>query len=101
MIVLHFDFKDNQAPLLHAVWDLLGEYESWMTTAPQTADPHQLQLSIQSLFWYSRKILTRKRRFSSTGSCRAKASAVWFGAYKSSSRARQKKSATTFWRLCQ
>src|SRR5262249_25608820 len=24
IIVLHFDFKDNQAPLLRAVWQLLG-----------------------------------------------------------------------------
>lgn len=43
LIVLHFDFKDNSAPLLHAVWDLLGEYESWITTAPKTGDPHDLQ----------------------------------------------------------
>jgi hypothetical protein len=42
LIVLHFDFKDTQAPLLHAVWDLLGEYQDWIVTAPQTADPHQL-----------------------------------------------------------
>ncbi len=42
LIVLHFDFKDNQAPLLHAVWQLLGEYEGWMSTAEKTADPHQL-----------------------------------------------------------
>jgi homoserine O-acetyltransferase len=42
LIVVHFDFKDNQAPLLHAVWDLLGEYQDWITTAPQTTDPHQL-----------------------------------------------------------
>jgi len=42
VIVLHFDFKDQQEPLLHAVWDLLGEYESWITTAPKTADPHEL-----------------------------------------------------------
>ncbi len=42
LIVLHFDFKDNQAPLLHAVWDLLGEYQTWITTAPQTADPHDV-----------------------------------------------------------
>ena len=38
LIVLHFDFKDNQAPLLHAVWELLGEYESWLTTARRTPD---------------------------------------------------------------
>ena len=42
LIVLHFDFKDNEAPLLRAVWQLLGEYESWITTAAKTADPHQL-----------------------------------------------------------
>jgi hypothetical protein len=42
LIVLHFDFKDNQPAVLHAVWDLLGEYESWITTAPQTADPQVL-----------------------------------------------------------
>src|SRR5207302_10811541 len=42
LIVLHFDFKSVQPELLHAVWDLLGEYQDWITTAPQTADPHQL-----------------------------------------------------------
>jgi hypothetical protein len=38
MIILHFDFKVNDPPVLRAVWDLLGEYESWLTTAPRTAD---------------------------------------------------------------
>jgi hypothetical protein len=42
LIVVHFDFKDNQVPLLHAVWDLLGEYQDWITTAPKTADPAKL-----------------------------------------------------------
>ena len=42
LIVVHFDFKDNQKPLLQAVWQLLGEYQDWITTAPQAADPHQL-----------------------------------------------------------
>src|SRR5579862_5961301 len=42
LIVLHFDFKDLQAPLLHAVWALLGQYEDWITTAVKTADPHEL-----------------------------------------------------------
>jgi hypothetical protein len=42
LIVLHFDFKDNQEPLLHDVWDLLGEYQDWITTAVKTADSHQL-----------------------------------------------------------
>jgi hypothetical protein len=39
IIVLHFDFKDNQPALLHAVWNLLGEYESWITTARKDANP--------------------------------------------------------------
>jgi len=42
LIILHFDFKDNQAPLLRAVWNLLGDYESWIITAPKTADPSAL-----------------------------------------------------------
>jgi hypothetical protein len=42
LIVVHFDFKSVQPELLHAVWELLGEYEGWITTAAQTADPHQL-----------------------------------------------------------
>jgi hypothetical protein len=42
IIVLHFDFKSLDPQVLRGVWDLLGEYESWLTTAPQTSDPHQL-----------------------------------------------------------
>ncbi|MDE3104399.1 MAG: hypothetical protein KGK08_04405 [Acidobacteriota bacterium] len=38
LIVLHFDFKDNQPALLHAVWSLLGEYEPWLSTAVKTQD---------------------------------------------------------------
>ena len=39
LIILHFDFKSSEPQVLHAVWDLLGEYESWLTTAPNTARP--------------------------------------------------------------
>jgi hypothetical protein len=42
LIVVHFDFKTLDSQTLHAVWDLLGEYKAWITTAPQTADPHRL-----------------------------------------------------------
>lgn len=42
VIVLHFDFKTVTPPLLHAVWDLLGEYQDWITTATKSADPHEL-----------------------------------------------------------
>src|SRR6202035_2055710 len=43
LIILHFDVKDNQPALLHAVWDLLGEYEGWITTAPESGDKSRLE----------------------------------------------------------
>jgi hypothetical protein len=43
LIVLHFDIKDNRPELLHAVWDLLGEYESWISTAPKSVDNNRLE----------------------------------------------------------
>lgn len=43
VIVLHFDFKDNNPELLRAVWKLLGEYEAWITTAPKSDDPKHLE----------------------------------------------------------
>ena len=42
VIVLHFDFKNNDPELLRGVWKLLGEYESWITTAPKTANDGDL-----------------------------------------------------------
>lgn len=42
LIILHFDFKDTRPAILNAVWQLLGEYQSWLSTAVKTADPHQL-----------------------------------------------------------
>jgi hypothetical protein len=42
LIVLHFDFKTVTPPLLRAVWELLGEYESWISTAPKSGDPSVL-----------------------------------------------------------
>jgi len=38
LVVVHFDFKDNQLPLLRAVWTLLGEYEEWITTGEKLSD---------------------------------------------------------------
>ena len=31
-----------QTPTADAVWELLGEYEPWITTAVKTDDPHRL-----------------------------------------------------------
>jgi hypothetical protein len=42
LIVVHFDFKSVQPELLRGVWDLLGEYEPWITTAVKGEDPHKL-----------------------------------------------------------
>ena len=42
LITMHFDFKDNRPELHQAVWELLGEYEAWITTAPKLADPSTL-----------------------------------------------------------
>ena len=42
LVVLHFDFKDNQAPLLEAVWKVLGQHEEWLSTAVKTSDPAKL-----------------------------------------------------------
>jgi hypothetical protein len=42
VIILHFDFKDNQPAILEAVWQLLGEYEPWLSTAAKTSNPNQL-----------------------------------------------------------
>ncbi len=42
LIVVHFDFKSVQPELLRGVWNLLGEYQDWITTAVKGADPHQL-----------------------------------------------------------
>lgn len=39
LIVLNLDFKDNIPAHLDAVWALLGQYESWLTTAAKTATP--------------------------------------------------------------
>jgi hypothetical protein len=43
LVVLHFDFKSNEAPLLRAVWDLLGYYEPWITTATRVANETTLE----------------------------------------------------------
>jgi hypothetical protein len=43
LIVLHFDFKSTEPKLLHAVWDLLGRHEAWITTALKTATPGKLE----------------------------------------------------------
>jgi hypothetical protein len=38
IIVLHLDFKTNEAEHHDAVWSLLGRYEAWLTTAERRPD---------------------------------------------------------------
>src|SRR5262249_681206 len=42
LIILHFDFKSQEPELLGAIWELLGEYESWITTARKTTNTRDL-----------------------------------------------------------
>lgn len=38
LVTLNLDLKTNEPEHHAAVWELLGEYEAWLTTAPRTAD---------------------------------------------------------------
>ena len=38
LVTLNLDFKDSAPEHFAAIWQLLGEYEGWLTTAPRTAD---------------------------------------------------------------
>jgi hypothetical protein len=38
LVVLHLDFKTNEPAHHRAVWELLGRYEAWLTTALRTDD---------------------------------------------------------------
>jgi hypothetical protein len=38
LVTLNLDFKSNEPEHHRAIWTLLGEYESWLTTAERTAD---------------------------------------------------------------
>jgi hypothetical protein len=42
LMVLHLDFKTNEPAHHQAVWDLLGKYESWLTTAERVADEQRV-----------------------------------------------------------
>jgi hypothetical protein len=39
LITFNMDFKSNEPEHLQAIWNLLGKYESWLTTAERVADP--------------------------------------------------------------
>lgn len=39
LIVLNLDFKTDEPEHHQAVWDLLGEFEGWLTTSKKSSDP--------------------------------------------------------------
>lgn len=43
VVILNLDFKSNERPLLEALWKLLGEYESWITTARRGTDVQKVE----------------------------------------------------------
>lgn len=42
LVTLNLDFKTNEAAHLQAVWDVLGGYESWLSTARRTASAAEI-----------------------------------------------------------
>jgi len=42
VLVLHLDFKSHEPAHHQSVWDLLGRYESWLTTAERPADDSEV-----------------------------------------------------------
>ena len=64
LIVLNLDFKRNDAPLLDAVYTLLGKYEAWLTTAPRTSTPEvAAPLSVGPLLVLSGSSAAQRARF--------------------------------------
>ena len=50
LLVLNLDFKTNERAMHDAVWELLGKYEAWLTTAPRTLTPRSpAELSVGPL----------------------------------------------------
>src|SRR5262245_15561413 len=42
LITLNLDFKTNEPEHLAAIWELLGKYEAWLSTAERVEDPKQV-----------------------------------------------------------
>ena len=42
VMVLHLDFKTNEPAHHQAVWELLGKYQAWLTTAERVADEQRV-----------------------------------------------------------
>src|SRR5690606_34800158 len=49
LVTLNLDLKTNEPALHRALWELLGRYERWLTTAPATADGSVAPLDVGPL----------------------------------------------------
>ncbi len=64
LVVLNLDFKDNIPAHLDYFWRLLGNYESWLTTAPRTINAAHLEaLSPGPLLVLAGSDTAQRRRF--------------------------------------
>lgn len=63
LIVLNLDFKDNKPEHLQYVWALLGEYESWLTTAPRVSGSQPQVLETGPLLVLSGSDTAQRRVF--------------------------------------
>lgn len=64
LVVLNLDFKDNTPAHLDAVWELLGRYEAWLTTAARTASASEVApLEVRPLLVLCGSDTAQRRRF--------------------------------------
>jgi hypothetical protein len=64
VLVLNLDFKENQPEHLDAVWSLLQEYRSWLTTAPRTGTLQRVEpFIVGPLLVLSGSDTAQRRRF--------------------------------------
>lgn len=67
LVTLNLDFKSNEPELHRAVWDLLGRYERWLTTAPATPDGSVAPLAIGPLLVLTGEHAAQEQAFAGPG----------------------------------
>ena len=64
IVILHFDFKDDEPDHFRAVWKLLAEYDTWITTATKTANPADIApLDVKPLLVLTEESDTQQKIF--------------------------------------
>jgi hypothetical protein len=89
LIVLHFDFKDNQTPLLEAVWNVLGQHEDWLSTAVKTSDSAKLSpIDRKPILVVTEEADEQKKDLLRRSADRSPSASFWFGAQSRRTRER-------------